>query len=134
MAAASLPAPDDDDLTRWTIPIRLQTRGGRTWLENASAAPRRRPDRTLIAGLRRGHQVLHEAGIQPAGRTPSWRDAKAVLNPYLRSLTNLAFLAPDIQQAILDGHQPPSPTLKALREQRLPLCWADQRRLLGFGD
>jgi hypothetical protein len=47
--------------------------------------------------LRRGHQVLAEAGLQPAGRTPSWRDAKTVLDPYLRSLTNLAFLAPDIQ-------------------------------------
>jgi hypothetical protein len=131
-SAMPLPAAGEDGLIRRDIPIRLQTRGGRTWIENADAPARRRLDRALIAGLRRGHQILAEAGIQPAGQTPLWRDAKAVADPYLQRLASLAFLAPDIQQAILDGRQPVGLTLKNLRERDIPVAWADQRIELGF--
>jgi hypothetical protein len=45
----------------------------------------------------------------------------------------LAYLAPDITQAILEGRQPVD--LTAFRLKRigaLPVSWAEQRRLLGF--
>ncbi len=130
-AVVALPQTDADGVTRWTVELVLQSRGGRSWLENASAA-KRRPDRALIAGLRRGHAILAEAGIHPSGRTALWRDAKAIDDPYLRSLAQLAFLAPDIQEAILEGRQPVGLTLKDLRLQKLPFSWPDQRTLLGF--
>jgi hypothetical protein len=45
----------------------------------------------------------------------------------------LAFLAPDIVQAILDGHQPVDLTTARLKRLRdLPASWTRQRRLLGF--
>jgi hypothetical protein len=45
----------------------------------------------------------------------------------------LAFLAPDIVEAILDGHQPVELTTETLRRlPRLPTDWESQRRLLGF--
>jgi hypothetical protein len=48
-----------------------------------------------------------------------------------RSL-QLAFLAPDIVEAILDGRQPASMTATRLRRlDRLPLAWDDQRAFLG---
>lgn len=130
-AVIAIPPADADGLTRWSIDLVLQTRGGRSWLENAGAA-KRRPDRALIAGLRRGHAILAEAGMHPSGRTALWRDAKAIDDPYLRSLAQLAFLAPDIQEGILEGRQPPGLTLKDLRLQKIPFSWSDQRSLLGF--
>ncbi len=44
----------------------------------------------------------------------------------------LAFLAPDIVEAILQGRQPVEPTAARLKRTRLPLSWAERRRLLGF--
>jgi len=50
---------------------------------------------------------------------------------YLRRVLGCAFLAPDILEAMLDGHQPANLTLKKLT-RRLPLDWAEQRIQLGF--
>lgn len=45
----------------------------------------------------------------------------------------LAFLAPDIKEAIIEGTQPPSLTLESLKKAGpLPACWKEQRELLGF--
>ena len=45
----------------------------------------------------------------------------------------LAWLAPDISMAILEGRQPPHLNSKALRNLAdLPLSWEEQRRILGF--
>jgi len=46
---------------------------------------------------------------------------------------DLAFLAPDIVEAILDGRQPADLTATRLRRlTNLPAAWSEQRRLLGF--
>ena len=44
----------------------------------------------------------------------------------------LAFLAPDIVEAILQGRHPFGFTVERLLRCRLPVCWEQQRRLLGF--
>lgn len=45
----------------------------------------------------------------------------------------LAFLAPDIVEAIVSGHQPAQLSVSRLtRLEDLPLSWTEQRRLLGF--
>lgn len=44
----------------------------------------------------------------------------------------MAFLAPDIQAAILEGRQPRGLTLHGLLDQPLPAAWSDQRSALGF--
>ena len=45
----------------------------------------------------------------------------------------LAFLAPDIVEAIRDGRQPIDLTAtRLLRMSELPMSWATQRRVLGF--
>ncbi len=48
-------------------------------------------------------------------------------------ILHLAFLAPDIVEAILDGHQPPEVNVKLLtKDIAIPLSWERQRRVLGF--
>src|SRR5207237_5199048 len=52
---------------------------------------------------------------------------------YFTRIVRLSYLAPDITQAILDGHQPRDLTAeKLLEHSRLPLAWHDQRTALGF--
>jgi hypothetical protein len=58
--------------------------------------------------------------------------AEGVSESFLRTRAQLAFLAPKIQAAILDGTQPPALTLKRLTERSLPLDWAEQERIFGF--
>jgi site-specific DNA recombinase len=53
---------------------------------------------------------------------------------YVSYLLPLAFLAPDIVEAIATGHQPVELTAQALIKRiDLPLEWAAQERLLGIG-
>ena len=47
---------------------------------------------------------------------------------YQRRLARLAFLAPAIQDSILEGRQSQSLTLKGLLEWAPPLDWDDQAR------
>jgi site-specific DNA recombinase len=49
-------------------------------------------------------------------------------------LAPLAFLAPEIVEAILEGRQPITLTLRELKRfGTLPNRWDDQRRRFGFG-
>ena len=48
---------------------------------------------------------------------------------YGRRLIALAFLAPDLQQAILEGTQPADLTLEHLLAKPLPANWSAQRQL-----
>lgn len=50
-----------------------------------------------------------------------------------RRLVPLGYLAPDIVEAILNGHQPVDLTVTRLRQSnQLPLLWSEQRSWLGF--
>jgi hypothetical protein len=50
---------------------------------------------------------------------------------YVGRILPLAFLAPDITRAIVDGCQPPSMTIDRLREP-IPMDWNEQRVMFGF--
>ena len=49
---------------------------------------------------------------------------------YVRRLVDLAFLSPELVDAILHGGQPVELTTTRLTELDLPLDWTDQRSLL----
>lgn len=51
---------------------------------------------------------------------------------YLRRVLGCAFLAPDIVEAILDGHYPTNLSVKKMSRRHLPLDWAEQRLQMGF--
>jgi len=51
---------------------------------------------------------------------------------YVRKLLQLAYLAPDIVEAIMDGRQPETLQLNQLTDGQLPLDWVSQRAILGF--
>ena len=118
----------DESIVRITLPVRAQFRGGRTWLQTPdgrSALQRRRLDVVLISALRSAWVTVRRHDLIGP-------DAKAPPGAYDRKVCRLAFLAPDIQEAILDGRQPAGLTLDRLISQPLPTRWSAQREALGF--
>jgi len=92
-----------------------------------------RPDPVLIKAMARAHRWLDDV---LAGRAKSFAaiaQAEGISDRYVGRLLPLAFLAPDIVEAILAGTQPADLTAEVLlRRTNLPIAWADQKTLLGF--
>lgn len=117
-----------------TAPVRCQVRGGRSWvLTPASSTSTRKAQRdpVLIRGLRQAHRIA--AGLGWRAADGSFSEAgNAPASTYERRLWPLVFLAPDIQEAILEGRQPATLTLDGLLRTRIPTGWPEQRKVLGF--
>lgn len=115
------------------IPMMLQQNGRARPIVLRSSAREPHRDAELIALLADARRWRDE---MLGGQVPSIdaitrreRLAKGMISRILP----LAWLAPDITAAILDGLQPPAITAKRLREiPDLPLAWSEQRALLGF--
>ncbi|WP_421936504.1 recombinase family protein [Phenylobacterium sp.] len=124
-------AEDADATTVRVInPVRLKVRGGRMLITDAdgrAADTELRADPVLIRALRAAHALLARIGEAPVARPEQVLLGAAPANPYERNLIKLAFLAPDLQAAILEGRQPPTLTLQALIAADLPAAWPDQR-------
>lgn len=89
-------------------------------------------DPGLVKALARAHVWR---GIIEDGEVTSIVELAAKMKierKHLRRLLRLAFLAPDIQRAILAGRQPSMLTLTALVQADIPRNWEKQRRMLGL--
>jgi site-specific DNA recombinase len=118
-----------------TIDVRPVFRGGRTWLVNpqgATADGQPRKDKRLISGLRQAHAMLVEHNASPLSKPAELHKATGFEDTYARKAAQLAFLAPDIQVAILEGRQPAGLTFTSIFERGVPLAWDDQRAQFGF--
>jgi hypothetical protein len=116
---------------RIVLPVRVQTRGGRRWLQSLSAPRRTAIDRPLVKALKAAHKVAKENGLLVKDGTPD----RGPTDAYQRRICILAFLAPDIQAAILEGRQPASLTLERLTREDIrwhgPIsgpCWGSKFR------
>ena len=106
------------------LPVTFPAKAGRHLIAPAHM-PSSAPDPVLIASLRKAHAMLKmERGLPTIAAAPS--------SHYDRAILRLALLAPDIQQAILAGHQPPHLNFDTFRKIDLPLLWSEQRKALGF--
>jgi DNA invertase Pin-like site-specific DNA recombinase len=100
-------------------------------LESNIGTPRR--DAELIALVADARRWMDEL-IQRRVKTVAEITEREGLRPGAVSrILPLAWLAPDIATAILEGHQPADLTVRRLRElPDLPLDWFEQRSILGF--
>jgi DNA invertase Pin-like site-specific DNA recombinase len=88
------------------------------------------PDCTLLRGLVKAHKWASDLqGGVPITQIAWWDQ---VTEAYIRTRAQLAFLAPCIQKAILEGSLPDDVTLERLVLMTLPLDWHAQERALGF--
>jgi hypothetical protein len=115
--------PADPTQLRLILPLCMRLHGTRTQVLGSADDPSR-PDPVLIAALRSAHAMLsHDRNDEPM--------LEAIPHsPYHRRLLRLAFLAPELQRAILSGRQPRGLTLKRLLAHPLPLLWSEQLRRL----
>ena len=113
------PDAADTALLRLIVPVRMRRRGGRSWILG-STSPGSQRDPVLIKALRAAHAMLgaDHAGLPVLKAAPS--------SSYPRRLVRLAFLAPDLQRAILAGRQPPGLTLAQLMRTPIPSLWSEQ--------
>ncbi len=115
--------PNDASRINVTLPIRIVVRSGKTAIEGG-AISKAQPDPVLIAALRDAWSLVS----RDAHGLPILEAAPA--SSYQRRLVRLAFLAPDLQRAILDGRQPPGLSLAKLLEVDIPLDWREQAKVL----
>ena len=117
------------------VPGRPVYRGGRTWIaapDGAALSNVRTASPALVQALKRAHSISRDHGASPVTDVESNRAAYGVADSYKRALVPLAYLAPDIQAAILEGRAPAGLTLEHLQSVTLPVSWTEQRRALGF--
>jgi hypothetical protein len=96
-----------------------------------SNVPIRHPRPALIKAVARGH-AWHEKVLE--GKIVDMRSLarETGLTPhYVRNVFACGFLAPDIVEAILEGHQPLTLKFEHLYKH-IPLSWAEQRQQFGF--
>ena len=116
-----------------SLPVAFRRRGAEMRLVLPGVATQNESSRcnpTLIKGLARGRAWFEELA---AGRARSLRELAerdGITRRYVRRLVDLAFLSPDLVEAILQGRQPVELTATRLSELDLPLNWADQHSLL----
>jgi hypothetical protein len=93
--------------------------------------PPRRLDRSLVLAVARGRTWA------AALRRGEYADTAAIAGEcglgesYVRRMLRLAYLAPDIVEAIAEGRQPRGMTLERLLSP-VPFAWAEQRQRFGF--
>ena len=101
-------------------------------LIDAKGARKGKPDPSLVKLVVKA-QKLKEHFLLGGDRLDKIAGIAGVSRSYFTRLVKLAFLAPDITKAILEGRHPPSLTASRLiNYPRLPQIWNDQRTALGF--
>lgn len=127
-------APDGSDSVVLAIAARLARIGqGTQLIVGASAETEGRPNATMIRLLARAHALSRRLQTDDTLSINHLADAEGINASYATRLLRLAWLAPDITQAILSGQHPPALTSdKLIRMGPLPIDWAEQRRVLGF--
>jgi DNA invertase Pin-like site-specific DNA recombinase len=132
VSSSSAENPTDSPI-ELTAPVAFRRRGVEMRLVLPGVAlsnDRSRCDPTLIKAIARGRAWFEELA---AGRARSLRElaeCNGITRRYVRRLVDLAFLSPELVEAILLGRQPVELTATRLTELDLPLDWTDQRSLL----
>ena len=88
-------------------------------------------DKPLIQAIARGRYWSDQLLSGKAKSREEIATANGISGQHVARLLPLAWLAPDIVEAILEGRQPRGLTVKRLLA-KLPIDWAEQRRVLGF--
>jgi hypothetical protein len=129
-------AGDDADAPVITVPARLARRGGANRIIIADGGQferEARPDPVLAKAVARAHDWFARLTSGRAASIGAIAREESVTQSYVARVMRLAFLAPDITEAILDGRQPDQVTANRLiLWSRLPLAWPEQRKSLRF--
>jgi site-specific DNA recombinase len=122
-----------DDAVELTAAAAFTRRGAETKLVLPGLAQQNHSswcDPALIKANARGRKWFEELAIGRARSLQVLAKRDGISRRYIRRLVGLAFLSPQLVEAILEGRQPVELTATRLTEIDLPLDWTEQRRLL----
>ncbi|MDQ2088948.1 hypothetical protein [Marimonas arenosa] len=124
--------PDEIDHAVLAIeaPFELRRRGVEGKIIVGDREPQ--PDRTLLRALSQAHAWTAE--LRNGKPLSEIAAATTHSESYIRTRSQLAFLSPAIQSAILEGRQPTNLTLERIIRKPVPLDWNAQAGLYGFED
>lgn len=90
-------------------------------------------DEKLIALIVESRTIMTELTNNPNKSIPTLAAEQGKCRVRMMKVAKLACLAPDIVTAIVEGRQPLKLTPGKLLSADLPLAWAEQKHVLGFG-
>jgi DNA invertase Pin-like site-specific DNA recombinase len=122
------PEEIDPSALQIQAPFELRRRGVEGKIVAGDRVPE--PDRTMLRALARAH--IWTAELRRGKSLNDIAAATSHSESYVRTRAQLAFLAPAIQKAILDGRHPPDLTLEKIIRKPIPLDWDMQARIYGF--
>ena len=121
----------EQHLTVLTIPARLKRTGIEMRMVVEDGSEPANVDPVLVRLLLRAHAIRARLLEEPSLPLKEIAAEEGISSSYVTRLLRLAFLAPDIVTAILNGRHPPQLTANRLMDDtRLPLDWVAQRELL----
>ena len=115
------------------VPFTLRRRGVETRLIVGDHPQPKAVDPVLVSTLANAHAWFHELASGTKASVNDIAHEQGLAANEISRLLRLAFLAPDIVEAILVGRQPLELNTKHLKRfEKLPLDWGQQRKALGF--
>jgi site-specific DNA recombinase len=122
-----------DSAVELTAAVAFTRRGAETKLVLPGLAQQKhssRCDPALIKAIARGRAWFEELAIGRARSLQELAEREGISRRYIRRLIGLAFLSPQLVEAILQGRQAVELTATRLTELDLPLDWTEQHKLL----
>ncbi|ANK81840.1 MAG: hypothetical protein TEF_14315 [Rhizobiales bacterium NRL2] len=116
------------------LPVRVARRGVESRIvlaadDNSAGTP----DAALLRLITRAHRWNNMLATGESGSLQELSSKAGIDRSEIGRVLQLAYLAPDITEAILDGRQPSELTAHRLKRMAgLPLDWTEQRKALGF--
>jgi site-specific DNA recombinase len=136
MTAAHSDPGDDEPTLPLSQPVQLRRAGKevRMVIDHTDPfAPPAKPDPVLIKAIVKAHRFNETLLRSGVGKFAELAKTEKLHRSYYSQILRLAYLAPDITTAILEGRQPSGLTATMLIEHAaLPLSWQQQRTALGF--
>ncbi|NDW45425.1 recombinase family protein [Ruegeria sp. PrR005] len=116
------------EVLSFILPLTLRRRGVETRIVTGTRAPM--PDPVLLRNLARAHEWIRDlrGGIPMSGVINKSGQSES----FVRTRSQLAFLSPRLQAAILAGTLPPEMTARRILSNPIPLDWAEQEQLYGL--
>jgi site-specific DNA recombinase len=118
-----------------TIPMQIKRRGVEMRMVLEGEAGALRFDRSLVRAVARARRWRRQIETSQLASIGAIARNEHLAPRYVRDLMPLAFLSPEIIEAIVEGHQPPELTIISLaRRIDIPLLWSAQQQVLGLAD
>jgi DNA invertase Pin-like site-specific DNA recombinase len=127
------PSSASEGAVELTAAVAFVRRGAETKLVLPGLAQQKhssRCDPALIKAIARGRAWFEELTMGRAGSLQELAKRDGISRRYIRRLIGLAFLSPQLVEAILQGRQSVELTATRLTELDLPLDWTEQYKLL----